>query len=191
MTDIEYSELDLCYWPQCSNECLAWDIPLCQRHLVAAWKIRQAQEADRKWKVLHANRLVSPGQPAALQGLVYYVQLKHGDIKIGCTVNLGSRMAQLRLSLTDVLAAEPGSFKLEKRRHREFDRFRRDPHREDFEAAPDLLRHAADIRGQHGDPAALYGTQMEHNRAADRASLGQPPTPEGKPASPARLEGLR
>lgn len=79
-------------------------------------------------------------------GVVYYVRI--GDhIKIGYSAYFYNRMVTLQPA--EILAVEPGHYRLERQRHREFvaDRaYRRDY----FHASPALLEHVARVAREHG-----------------------------------------
>ncbi|WP_060888669.1 hypothetical protein [Streptomyces scabiei] len=95
----------------------------------------------------------SAGQPTAVpqdaaEGLwhevVYY--MRFGNlIKIGTTGQLYTRVR--RLKPDKLLAAEPGSYDLEAKRHREFARFRAEG--EHFYPAPPLLQHIRRVQAQY------------------------------------------
>lgn len=84
------------------------DIPVCAEH-------------ERRLMVeLAANATPVDQQPATWTHLVYYAVPRDDTerIKIGTTVNIHSRMRSLRRPR--LLVVEPGSFELEKKRHRQF-----------------------------------------------------------------------
>lgn len=72
-------------------------------------------------------------------------------------MNLANRCGQFRVDRTAVLAAEPGSYALERERHMQFvnERLSR---REDFEPSERLLEHIADIRARYGAPTMIGWT---------------------------------
>lgn len=84
------------------------------------------------------------------KGHVYYIRLR-GCIKIGFTINMKARMGQLMPD--KILATEPGTRKLEARRHKQFDKLRADIGREYFKPESDLMDHIAAVRKEHGEPA--------------------------------------
>lgn len=85
-------------------------------------------------------------------GIVYYVQFVD-LVKIGFSQNLNGRM--LAIPHDTILATEPGDFKLERQRHKQFAEHLVDGQREWFRAAPELLAHAAAVRAEHGDPESM------------------------------------
>lgn len=85
---------------------------------------------------------------------VYY--LRFGDrIKIGTSSSFKGRLSTLPYH--EVLAIEPGTFALERERHREFDALRIQGQREWFHDAPALGAHAGRLRIKHGPPETLMG----------------------------------
>lgn len=86
-------------------------------------------------------------------GVVYYVRV--GElIKIGTTrQELHIRFSELPPS-KQLLATEPGGFRLEKTRHLQF-RHLRAKIGEWFHPAPELWSHIAGLRAEHGEPAEL------------------------------------
>jgi len=81
------------------------------------------------------------------EGVVYYVQLTGGRVKIGWTRDLEARMSVFRARMEDVLATEPGAYNIEKRRHRQFasDRIGRT---EEFVQSDRLMAHIARLAEQ-------------------------------------------
>lgn len=82
-------------------------------------------------------------------GVVYYVR-RGSMIKIGTTVNMHNRMATILPD--EVLATEPGSYRLEAQRHREFRKLRVRGQVEWFHAGPLLQEHVMAMRALHGEP---------------------------------------
>ncbi len=147
-----------CGWLNCEDEWIADDIPMCQFHIDMAWAIRNAQQLHQSKLYKWARGRTTP--TGETMGLVYYVRMRGADIKIGHTMNLKERMSGLRLTMEEVLAAEPGGRRLEQQRHREFAALRRQPQWEDFAPHPGLDRHIAEVRERHGDPQKLWEKQM-------------------------------
>lgn len=82
-----------------------------------------------------------------IENVVYY--MRFGNlIKIGTTTALSARTRQLRPD--EVMAAEPGSYDLERKRHQQFAAFRL--HGEYFHPAALLMLHIRKIRGRHLKP---------------------------------------
>lgn len=85
--------------------------------------------------------------------VVYYARLGANHIKIGTTLDLPRRMVELRVvNASNLLAAEPGGYDLERQRHQQFRKWRYSKRKEDFGEGPDLLDHIRQVRAQHGDP---------------------------------------
>lgn len=108
---------------------------------------RRRREAERPLRVQRARERRGDGEG----GLVYYVQI--GDsIKIGYTTRLRTRLSDLRVSATALLAFEPGPPELERERHRDFasDRIGR---REDFHPSRALLAHIDRMKAAHELPS--------------------------------------
>lgn len=119
---------------------------------------RLATEAMRaKDKELAQKREAREAQLRSATGyVVYYARLGNNHIKIGTTVDLPRRMVELRVvNAGNLLAAEPGGFELERKRHQQFRKWRYQRRKEDFGEGPDLLQHIALVREEHGDPYQL------------------------------------
>lgn len=115
------------------------------RIALAEFQERRAEEERRKAEA-----------EAAQVPVVYYVRLGENHIKIGTTGRLADRMAELRVAnRANLLAAEPGTYDVEKKRHRQFALLRYQRRKEDFAESPRLLQHIDDIRHQWGDPWQL------------------------------------
>lgn len=86
------------------------------------------------------------------QAVVYYIA--RGDlIKIGFTTNMKERMGSLMPDA--VLATEPGTRSLEKKRHRQFAHARGPIGREYFTRHPALLLYIETVLAEHGEPANI------------------------------------
>ncbi len=85
-------------------------------------------------------------------GVVYYMQFGN-RIKIGFTTDLDARSKSVPND--EVLAAEPGSYELERVRHKEFAAHKVKSMKEWFTISPELALHIASVRAQHGEPFAL------------------------------------
>lgn len=83
----------------------------------------------------------------AAKAVVYYIRIG-SLIKIGTSANMIQRM--MDLGPEEILATEPGSYRLERARHGQFAHLR--VHGEWFRAEPELRDHAALIRSQFGEP---------------------------------------
>ncbi|MGO3649765.1 GIY-YIG nuclease family protein [Agrococcus casei] len=87
--------------------------------------------------------------PAPTRNVVYY--LRWADrVKIGTTKNLRNRTRDIYFD--EVLAAEPGGRVLEAQMHRKFASLKIPEYREWFQAGPELVNHAAEVRSKHGAP---------------------------------------
>lgn len=144
----------LCGWGRCTLP-VQLGQGICRTHMLKAWtQIELEREAlgalPLDFILRGAER--SP-QTIAERRLewVYYVRLKHGDIKIGYTHNIARRLVGLRLPADALLAAEPGDIHLEKMRHAQFKHLRLG-RTEDFDPADDLMRHIAMIAEHFGQP---------------------------------------
>lgn len=99
--------------------------------------------------------------------VVYYARLGLNHIKIGTSNALPRRMKELRVvNPENLLAAEPGGYKVEKARHEQFKKWRWNPRTEDFGEGPDLLEHIKATRAEHGDPYALAARLHQEPKAA-------------------------
>lgn len=87
-------------------------------------------------------------------GVVYYAELRPGIVKIGTTLNLVSRMSTLHVPPASVIAAEPGTYDVEKARHRQFAHLRIGQ-REDFRVDDVLREHIEALAAEHGNPYEL------------------------------------
>lgn len=103
--------------------------------------------------------------------VVYYCETRPGVVKIGTTTQLGVRMDAFRVPATSVLAAEPGYFKLENLRHKQFADLRIDRAREDFHFGDALREHVDKVASIHGDPFELVTRirEMQEELAQDPA----------------------
>lgn len=82
--------------------------------------------------------------PLTHDPVVYYLELHNGNIKIGYTTDLRSRLAALRYSGDNLLATEPGGRPVELLRHGQFDALRVG-RREEFRPGDTLLAHIAKL----------------------------------------------
>jgi hypothetical protein len=98
------------------------------------------------------------------KALVYYVRFG-ALIKIGTTRDMRQRMLAIRPD--EILAAEPGSYDLEAKRHRQFARFRQDG--ELFLPARPLVDHINALRKKYGRPP-----QKRPNLQRSRPVLAKP-----------------
>lgn len=102
-----------------------------------------------EWRV---GDLLDDGLPPPRVDVVYYIRFQD-RIKIGTTANPRQRLR--RIWHQDVLAFERGDRLVEHRRHLEFAHLRRG-RSEWFDAAPELLRHSAELAAGVDDPWARH-----------------------------------
>lgn len=101
-------------------------------------------------------------------GLVYYAEA-WGHIKIGTTTNISSRMADLKV--TRLLATEPGSYAMERHRHRQFAHLRAVG--EYFLPDPELVAHTEALCAEHGPPITDTARQLSVAEARLRGAAGE------------------
>jgi hypothetical protein len=103
-------------------------------------------------------------------GVVYYAELRPGIVKIGTTLNLATRMSTLHVPTASVVAAEPGTYDVEKARHRQFAHLRIGQ-REDFRVDDGLRAHVEALAVEYGNPFDLATRLTEQSAAlASRSS---------------------
>lgn len=129
-------------------------LELLGRAAVQEEATRQRQERERELEAKRAAQELVRQQNAGY--VVYYARLGANHIKIGTTGDLRARMVALRVvNDSNLLAAEPGSYDLERQRHEQFKKWRYQRRKEDFGEAPDLLEHIRQVRADHGPPYDL------------------------------------
>lgn len=116
------------------------------RQVAERHAVREAAEAAKRKPVLDIDnpddmdrlgRILSP------TSVVYFIRM--GDlIKIGTTISIRKRVSQLSLTMSHVLATEPGSEVLESRLHEKFAHLRE--HGEWFRPEPDLLEYVEEVK---------------------------------------------
>jgi hypothetical protein len=105
---------------------------------------------QRETQVQAALDVLKPGSFGdASNGVVYYIR-RGKYVKIGTTTNLKQRMRDLMPD--EVLAVEPGSYKLESDLHYAFRGIRLSPDREYFELTEELQGHIDAVIEKHGPP---------------------------------------
>ncbi|MEV6036016.1 hypothetical protein AB0L65_33015 [Nonomuraea sp. NPDC052116] len=114
---------------------------------VNAWGDHWSQQRERLARERAERRPPCP--------VVYYIRLSEDRIKIGKSDFLARRLKAFRVREEDVLAAEPGSYQEETRRHHQFAHLRTGDYREDFSPGDDLMEHIAQLRAKHGKPFEL------------------------------------
>lgn len=163
------------------------DYPLCEQHMVMVSRLavhvpeimeqlaedlasvdfrraHQDQLEKRRAEERARSDAYNQREQARKVCVVYYCLLRPGVVKIGTSVQLAARVDSFRLSASAVLAAEPGHFRLENLRHRQFPAQRIDPEREDFRLDDELQAHIDKVRAQHGDPYELVTRIYENQR---------------------------
>ena len=135
--------------PRCSHtnryETVDWASAACGdcgHQMDSPWVITEQRERQEA---------VSAAEPEA-RGVVYYLSFG-GLVKIGFSASFSTRMTAIPHD--EVLATEPGDYRLEKQRHREFAAHLVDGQREWFAMHHALLDHIAAVREQYGEPWAL------------------------------------
>lgn len=123
------------------------DIPeMSEAMYIRARSRDAAARADNKLRA--AREAADPDST----GHVYYMRI-NGRIKIGYTANLRQRSRNYPPG-TELLAIEPGTRELEKRRHEQFSRSLAQG-REWFAESEDLTKHIAETAAKHGVPAKV------------------------------------
>ncbi len=114
----------------------------------------------------HAEERAERTRRKQCMSVVYYVQIRPGEVKIGTSINLADRMSSLRAhDVEDLLAAEPGGQELEKMRHHQFNHLRLHCQREDFRQGDDLASHIAMVREHFGPPYELPARLVAETQA--------------------------
>lgn len=146
--------------------------PMCLKHMIEAWRWVEAHPNFRPDVIARREHERRP--LPKMMSVVYYARLRHGDIKIGRSERLRSRISTLRLDWPEcVLAAEWGGHEVETRRHAQFAAERRsNPNGariEDFIASDRLMTHIDQVRADHGDPVEMdRELNEENNRRSSR-----------------------
>lgn len=137
-----------CASTSCFNAAAYWvaGIPMCGGH--------HADVVDRL-RVVERTTVVKEIIRPLPDRLVYYAA--RGDrIKIGCTSDLKQRWTALRQP--NVLAVEPGDFKLERARHREFGSIREEG--EWFRRCAWLDEHMSALRKEHRELTVYWDQRL-------------------------------
>ncbi len=161
--DAEARRTQKCFWPDC-NEHADWflKVHLCRPHAVEVDKAlkREARftlnaQAERKAET-EANKArtaeliesgFKPGEGDLVPGWVYYIELD-GLIKIGFSTNVKNRM-RAYAPTAKLLAAEPGTKKVERSRHQHFGAYRA-LGREWFRDTPELRTWITTVITEYG-----------------------------------------
>ena len=120
----------------------------------------------QRWE--RAEKLAPPstGQPAPGGSIVYYV--RRGEvIKIGTTVHPQRRFTELMPD--EILVVEPGGYREERQRHRQFAHLRGAG--EYFRIAPELLDHVSRLLAAHGAPDPSWPTTAIRQPARAAAEI--------------------
>lgn len=168
-----------CAWRDCTDYATVDDeIHLCVTHysrVVDDWMAAQRRRAERakavEAKVERGEALDSDEKPP---GWVYYIRVG-ALVKVGFSKNLHSRLPAYPPD-SELLAVEPGTRKVERMRHSQFDAFRAEA-REWYRPNDELDAWVEKVRAQHGDPK---GYAYKPRKLGDRR-------PAGKSSSRARI----
>lgn len=137
---------------------------LLGEHVLAEYRGEKLREEQARKDAEAAARAatVAAQRQEEVGYVVYYARLGTNHIKIGTTNNLLRRMTELRVvNPANLLAVEPGGYRLETQRHSQFDKWRYAKRKEDFGESQDLLEHIDMIRTIHGNPWELAETSLQ------------------------------
>ncbi len=151
-------------WAICSDCVRAVWMLKAQRYNDATQQVARAAAAE--WEADHDRRVALRAAGDA-DTVVYYVAMPGDLVKIGTTRNLRSRLVALMAKPYDVLAAEPGSFGLERQRHAQFHDLRAADKTELFHRHPRLMAHIENVITEHGRPVLHRrrpGVEFVHDR---------------------------
>jgi hypothetical protein len=136
-------------------------VEMSEEYIIAAVKLAAAQVERARERDLAELRCAEKREAAAAeprlpgahcnspQGVVYYIRRRQW-VKIGTTTKLRDRMRDLMPD--EVLAIEPGSYKLEGELHVRFAHIRLSPNCEYFLLDEDLRAHIARVVAKVGPP---------------------------------------
>lgn len=119
--------------------------PICARHAIRVYTVLHATLREAQGRHVRKNKG---------NGIVYYIQMSSGNVKIGYTTNLHKRLQALSVLPEHVLATEPGGRALEKERHEQFTHLRVHESRELFMHTPEVQEHINHLNALNG--AALF-----------------------------------
>jgi hypothetical protein len=119
-----------------------------------AYRTARKAELDRLLALREDLVRIDRSPDAPKCGVVYYAELRPGILKIGTTLNLRTRMSTLHVPPASVVAAEPGTYDVEKARHQQFAHLRIG-RGEDFRVDEGLREHVEALAAEHGDPFDL------------------------------------
>ena len=89
-------------------------------------------------------------------GVVYYIRMADGNVKIGHTTRLKGRMREFCTLPEQVLAVEPGTPSTEAARHREYQEDRLTGDRELFRMSPSLTAHVDNLSNVYAELRATH-----------------------------------
>lgn len=126
-------------YPVCADHAfkIYLDVKATIGHNLREGKTEDEWEADRR-EAFEARRA---------NAVIYYVRI-HDYIKIGTTIGIKQRLDGLRVSEDALLATEPGSYELEKKRHEQFKHLRIGK-RENFRPTLELIRHIESVQDRN------------------------------------------
>lgn len=143
-----------CQLDMVSNVEAAVELPAVSEAIARQGRTRHL---EKKQDAIMATIRVSADPDA--DGWVYYMRI-NGHIKIGYTANLRQRSRNYPPG-TELLAVEPGTRDLEKRRHGQFSRSLAQG-REWFAESPDLEQHIKALAVEYVTPTALMHSYTKH-----------------------------
>ena len=148
-----------CRWDDCREAQMSDEIQLCEQH---AWVTHM-----RLLDIIEGPRAGGIALPGATP-VVYYLMLSATTLKIGTTGDLVRRVRSLRTDMQYVVAVEPGSYEVERQRHKTFaaERLGR---REDFHLSDLLSDHIKNLRSTtYSDELLEMYVSLAHRPARPR-----------------------
>lgn len=128
--------------------------PVCRRTILTGPGAPVACANPHCWEDAWWSQPAPDETTETRNGTAWIYYIRFGDrIKIGTTTSLKGRLASLPHD--EILALEPGSYDLERARHREFAPMLVDGQREWFHDSSTLRDHALELRARHGSPEDL------------------------------------
>ena len=128
--------------------------PICKRLILAGPGVPVACSNPGCWEDAWWEQPSSAPEIPTRRGTSWCYYIRFGDrIKIGTSASLKGRLSTLPYD--EILALEPGTVELERRRHQEFTNHLVPGQREWFHDHVELREHIAQLREVHGDPVAL------------------------------------
>lgn len=128
--------------------------PVCHRAIRTGPGVPVACSNPHCWEDAWWNEPAPDADVPARRGTDWVYYIRFGDrIKIGTSSSLKGRLNSLPHD--EILALEPGSYAVERQRHRDFARLRIDGQREWFHDSAYLRAHAVRLRLEHGAPEDL------------------------------------